>query len=382
MTEKLQRPALPRPNPRGQPYDCLHSPEQAEQEAQLTSHPLRWGSPAPSLAGVERAMLAARRSGRSPHLHGLPVGSWVRCPLCDSVRELRQEDQILRWDLCHCDADGPLLGSVTRCSTCDDERCYIEVSGGGRSLRLWSDCTCFIAKCERLGQLSEQSAERERGSRSPLGADDPIAYSAESLLQTDRFTPARFDRSRLIVPPDGEHPFAVALRWLGDILDLGRQQWYGEWPYPALYIQGPPGRGKTLAAKILIAEAQRRGRTARYINEPQYLRRVSNMPFGEGLNALIDSCERPWLMLYDDVGKTSPGSEADKRRVQRALYNAIDPRYDAVKFCIFTSERSIEQLHEEGTIDYALFNRLYEMTGGSQLTFAGTDSRLLVGGER
>jgi DNA replication protein DnaC len=43
---------------------------------------------------------------------------------------------------------------------------------------------------------------------------------------------------------------------------------------------------------------------------------------------------------------------------------------------ILTSEKTLEQLVDQGTLDDALYSRLYEMTRGIELPFSGPDQRL------
>jgi DNA replication protein DnaC len=129
----------------------------------------------------------------------------------------------------------------------------------------------------------------------------------------------------------------------------------------------------------MLAARDRSHRVA-ILNEKKYLHQTRSVEFGPPFEALIaEPGERAWLTVIDDIGKHRIESEADRNRVQSAWYAVLDRRYNRRRWTIFTSEKTLDELVDQGTIDDALYGRLYEMTRGICIPFAGPDRRLNPG---
>lgn len=292
------------------------------------------------LEAMVRAALSVRQSALLPPAGETPPGTAVPCPACGELRTVR------------------LTAAAWR----------------GQHLAYWSDCRCIRETVAASEALSREASERQRGSRDDSGA----AYDAAVLAAHGHLTLATFEPDRLQVAPGEPHPFPVAQRWLADALAQSTISGYRTGPPAALYFRGPRGRGKTHLAVAIALAAREAGRRIALVNEAQYLHKLIALPFGPALDALVSvPAERAWLTVYDDIGKRPPLDEARAAKIQAAWYTMIDPRYNARRFwTVFTSEKSLDELAAQGTIDESLYSRIYEMTRGMELVFDGEDQRL------
>jgi len=241
-------------------------------------------------------------------------------------------------------------------------------------MRYWTECTCLVAARKRSEALSNNATAAIRGTRGEENAEgDPCAYDVEALARTAALTLAGFEASRLA----DRYPYDAAMRWLDDIQTHQVVTSYRSGPPAALLFSGPRGRGKTHLAIGLMLRLRAAGRRVAILNEKKYLHQTRTVPFGPPLEALVAiPGERAWLTVFDDIGKHKIENESDRVRVQNAWYAVLDRRYNARRWTIFTSERTLDQLVAQGTIDDALYGRMYEMTRGVELTFTGPDQRL------
>lgn len=267
------------------------------------------------------------------------------------------------------------MGTVRPCPRCGEPRTVrrTQAAWQGQHLAYWSDCACVRAAVAAGDALSQQAVQRQRGSQDPLGAG---AYDAELLARQGHLTFATFRPELLHVAPGEEHPCDLVRDWLGAILAADDPDYHAG-PPPALYLRGLRGRGKTHMAIACALAAQAAGRRVALLNEAQYLHQLVSVPFGPALDALVRvPGERAWLTVFDDLGKRVPVGEAAAARTQAAWYTVIDARYNRRRWSVFTSERSLDELAAQGTIDQALYSRLYQMTRGQEIEVRGDDQRL------
>jgi hypothetical protein len=241
----------------------------------------------------------------------------------------------------------------------------------GRSIRYWSDCACVEADRARSIELSTSACHAICGTRDESDAGD--AYDVETLAAASALTLESYHPEWL----SDRAPFDAACKWLSDI-DLAHVvSGYRVGPHAALYFRGLRGRGKTHLAIALALTAKANFRRVAILNEAKYLHQMRSVEFGAPYEALIaEPGERAWLTVFDDIGKYKPTSDADRARVQNAWYGVLDRRYNRRRYSIFTSEKSLEQLVVQGTLDDSLYSRMYEMTRGVELPFVGPDQRL------
>ncbi len=241
----------------------------------------------------------------------------------------------------------------------------------GRQLRYWSDCACVDSARARSIELSTNAKRTICGSRDESDAGD--AYDVETLAAASALTLDAYHPEWLA----DRAPFDAAVKWL-DAIDLAHVvHGYRVGPHAALYFRGLRGRGKTHLAIALALQARARDRRIAVLNEAKYLHQIRSVEFGAPYEALVaEPGERAWLTVFDDIGKYKPTSDTDRARVQNAWYGVLDRRYNRRRYAIFTSEKSLEELVGQGTLDDSLYSRIYEMTRGVELPFTGPDQRL------
>lgn len=265
------------------------------------------------------------------------------------------------------------LGTVVDCPQCGIPRQLRETPPNTmhRSIRYWSDCACVDAARARSMELSANATATMRGTRDEF--DSGGAYDVETLAAASTQTLEAY-RSEWLTDPA---PYHAAVRWLSDIQSTHVVSGYRVGPPAALYFRGPRGRGKTHLAIALLLQSRQQGRRVAILNETKYLHQTRSVEFGEPYERLLaEPGERAWLTLFDDIGKYKPTSDVDRARVQNAWYGVLDRRYNRRRYAIFTSEKRLEDLVAQGTLDDALYSRLYEMTRGIELPFSGADQRL------
>ena len=87
-----------------------------------------------------------------------------------------------------------------------------------------------------------------------------------------------------------------------------------------------------------------------------------------------DQC---WLTVIDDLGKSPPNNPTRKSGAQTAWYDIVNRRYLKRGWTIITSNSTLEQLAEQGTINDATYSRLAQMTRRTMIVFIGADYRLI-----
>lgn len=265
------------------------------------------------------------------------------------------------------------------CHLCGKPRVLCETQNEiGPRMRYWSECPCLAAELDQ-----RDASYRERCARDAGGLRQQVHTGiVEQLSEEPGFgnvgvkTFERF-RPELLRSVQGAHPVAHALRWLERIVNLDRAE--GEWSGPpqALYFYSPgPGRGKTHLALAVLQAAweMKRAQSRRYaaLNEEHFLDRYWNMPFGpERGECIAFPGERAWLTLFDDIGKkkATPG-------VQDVWYSLLNRRSQALRWTIFTSNYTPDELLERGTVNDWGRSRLLEMIRSELVMFDGEDRRL------
>lgn len=268
-------------------------------------------------------------------------------------------------------------GAVATCPQCQATRTLRETAPNqmGRTARYWSECSCVVAAATRSARLSDQATEAIRGTRDEDGAGE--SYDVHTLAATAALTLDRFDPTRMA----DRYPYDAARAWLNDILERQVVGSYRDGPPAALFFVGARGRGKTHLAVALMLDIHRLHRRVAILNEKKYLDQTRTVAFGPPMEALVAvPGERAWLSVFDDIGKHKfdRSDEREKVRVQNAWYSVLDRRYNARRWSIFTSEKTLDELVRYGTLDEATYSRLYEMTRGVHLAFTGDDQRLAV----
>ncbi len=223
---------------------------------------------------------------------------------------------------------------------------------------------------ERARGLSAAAVRAGGGPRLGDGRDDGAAYDIATLA--DSYASDPYDPT-LLDPALWDDSRA----WLQTAHEQNVVFGYRVGIPAALYLCGPRGRGKTRTAIELALAAHRWGRRVALVNEKKYLHQLRGVAFGPAYEALVaEPAEKAWLTVIDDIGKHQIASDSDPAFVQNAWYTLLDRRYNRRRWTIFTSEKTLDQLLDQGTIDNSMYGRIIDMTRGLVVPFDGDDLRL------
>jgi hypothetical protein len=233
---------------------------------------------------------------------------------------------------------------------------------------MWRNCACEEERMEaaqtRVRTLEAAKRQQE--------ADALLGDTGMRLIE--HLTLDRFDPRRLVAPDERAHPYHIASRWLAALGDRPTADYHSELP-AALYFYSPgKGRGKTHLAAGLAWEARKAHKLTAYVGEGRYIDRAWACSFEEReiLSALPG--ERAWLTVIDDLGQRVPGRGSQS--IANAWYSVFDRRWLARGWTIITSNLTLEELVDQGTINDATYSRLRQMTKSMRIEFQGIDQRL------
>jgi hypothetical protein len=214
--------------------------------------------------------------------------------------------------------------------------------------------------------IRQDAEKRQAAAEQALG--DP------GLSRIARFTLASFDPDRLRVALGADNPYHVVLDWLATIRDLPSGD-YHSGPPVALHLYYPgKGTGKTHLAAGAALAARAQGKLAVFIEEVSYLERTWSVPFADKERLSMLPGEQAYLTVIDDLGQNPPGR--DPTAPQRAWYNVINRRWLKCGWTIITTNRTLEQLMDQGTLSEAAYSRLHQMTRGEAVLMEADDQRL------
>jgi hypothetical protein len=130
-----------------------------------------------------------------------------------------------------------------------------------------------------------------------------------------------------------------------------------------LYISGEKGSGKTWAACAIIKAIAERGHTARFVEAPDLVERMSAELYSErSVQATIDNLSKVDLLVIDDLGK-----ETMTARSLSNIDRVINARYTQLKPIIITTQLgSVAMKAHWGATEMAesIMSRLYETCMG------------------
>jgi DNA replication protein DnaC len=116
------------------------------------------------------------------------------------------------------------------------------------------------------------------------------------------------------------------------------------------------------------------GKLTVFLEEVSYLERAWAADFADKEQLSMLPGESAWLTVIDDIGQNPPGR--DPRGLQKAWYNVINRRWLKAGWTIITSNKTLEQLMDQGTLSEAAYSRLYQMTRGEVVLMEADDQRL------
>jgi hypothetical protein len=226
--------------------------------------------------------------------------------------------------------------------------------------RSWTASDATIAGGRRDLEKRQLEAERAMG--------DP------GLSQIARFSLDRFDPDRLRVRFGETNPLDVVTDWLTAITDLPSGD-YHSGPAVALHLYfAGKGTGKTHLAAGAALHARALGKLTVFLEEVSYLERAWAADFADKEQLSMLPGETAWLTVIDDLGQNAPGR--DPRGLQKAWYNVINRRWLKAGWTIITSNKTLDQLLDQGTLSEAAHSRLHQMTRGEVVLMEADDQRL------
>lgn len=231
-----------------------------------------------------------------------------------------------------------------------------------RAIRYWSDCSCWLAECDRIAARNSSAQDHASDYRADPILSDVRAYQG--------FTFDSFDSSRLV---GGDKLVAAARRWLEQASALSvADRSYADPLCCLFFYSGGKGRGKTHLASAVAMAARALGKTISIVDETGFLESYWAADFDKKQQLTAGPSEKAWLSVFDDMGSREKTPEG----LRDLWYDLIGPRWLKRGFTIVTSNWTLDELAARGTIDDRVYSRLFQMTGGKIVTFDGVDQRL------
>jgi DNA replication protein DnaC len=194
------------------------------------------------------------------------------------------------------------------------------------------------------------------------------------MAQIARFGLTTFDPDRLRVALGNENPYQFVLDWLKSIRDLPSGDYHSGPPVALHLYYAGKGTGKTHLAAGAALAARAMGKLTVFLEEVSYLERAWAADFADKERLSILPGETAWLTVIDDLGQNPPGR--DPRGLQKAWYNIINRRWLKAGWTIITSNKTLDELMDQGTLSEAAHSRLHQMTRGEVVEMKADDQRL------
>lgn len=264
----------------------------------------------------------------------------------------------------------PNLATDTRlCPCCGEQQHAVPIRHyNGSTFFVWNVCQATQHAWDTSdSRIVKMDAEKRQAAAEQALGDPGLARIA-------RFTLATFDPDRLRVQLGYENPHGRVLDWLHSIRDLPFGN-YHHGPPVALHLYYPgKGTGKTHLAAGAALATRAMGKLAVFIEEVSYLERCWAADFADKERLSMLPGEQAYLTVIDDLGQNRPGR--DPTGVQKVWYNVINRRWSKCGWTIITSNKTLEELMDQGTLSEAAYSRLYQMTRGEVVLMDADDQRL------
>jgi DNA replication protein DnaC len=165
------------------------------------------------------------------------------------------------------------------------------------------------------------------------------------------------------------------LNWLAAIRDLPSGNYHHD-PAVALHLYYPgKGTGKTHLSAGAALAMRAQGKLTVFIEEESYLKRTWAADFADKERLCMLPGESAWLTVIDDLGQNPPAKK-ESSGAQKAWYDVINRRWLKCGWTIITSNRTLEELMNQGTLSEAAYSRLHQMTRGEVVLMDADDQRL------
>lgn len=268
----------------------------------------------------------------------------------------------------------PLTGEPFLCCLqCQEEQHVIEVGEGKYTMRYLSHCACDRKKQE------EQQEDIKRATAYKQEQERKAEWTTLGLDRIAQFQLGNFKRSLLTA--GAIHPLDLAERWTKAVLGQETADRLQGPPHALLFYSQGKGRGKTHLAAAIANHIRLAGRRVAFVQESSYLSYYWSLDLGakDTYQTLIG--EHCFLTVIDDLGQTAPRIKDGSSGAAAAWYDLIDRRYSKNRWTIITTNKTLEELLEQGTLTEAAYSRLCQMTRRQVVLFDGPDARLLPSSE-
>lgn len=260
---------------------------------------------------------------------------------------------------------------VRRCPCCSEMQHAVPIRHyTGSIFFVWNVCQAQ----QHAWDASDAQIARSRSDLEKRQLEAERVLGDPGLSQIARFALDAFDPDRLRVQLGCENPHTTVVDWLGAI----RQRPQGDYradPAVALHLYYPgKGTGKTHLAGGAALQARSWGKVVAFIEEVSYLERAWAADFADKERLSMVPGETAWLTVIDDLGQNVPGR--DPRGLQKAWYNIINRRWLKAGWTIITSNKTLDELMDQGTLSEAAHSRLHQMTRGEVVLMEADDQRL------
>ena len=236
---------------------------------------------------------------------------------------------------------------------------------------MWRLCDALRAKWAlRDAGVAQQDAQARQAAAERALGDPGLGRIAGLTLEC-------FNPDLLRVQLGHDNPHTLICDWIAAIADRPEGD-YHRGPPVALYLYWPgKGTGKTHLAAGATLALRAAGRLAVFVEESSYLSALWSAPM-EGSERLYQlPGDLAHITAIDDIGRLPPG-KGPGNGTEKAWYNVINRRWLRRRWTIFTSNRTLDELLAQCTIDDATYSRMAQMMGGADrlVLVEGDDQRL------
>lgn len=226
-----------------------------------------------------------------------------------------------------------------------------------RVIGTWGDCEC-PGRYEQWRQRLDTEAQAQANAeyRATLG-----------LNQIDHLTIATLQTNKL------GGVWTSARKWLDVVKARPVGDYHDPVPVALCFYSVTKGTGKTHTAAALANVAMDNGISAAFVTEQTLFGRAWGSGDYQDREQWLATVGQARLLVIDDLGNRIPGKGAG---VENEIYGLINRRYERRGWTIVTTNRTLDQLLDQRTINEAVYSRLGQMTKLMVMHFGDVDRRL------
>lgn len=260
---------------------------------------------------------------------------------------------------------------VRACPCCREMQHAVPIRHyNGNTFYVWNVCQAMQQRWD-TGETQIASSTHALEKRQNE-ADTTMGDPGMGLIS--HFSLATFDPDRLRVALGSDNPYDTVMDWLRAIRDLPHGDYHSGPPVALHLYYAGKGTGKTHLAAGAALAARALGKLTVFIEEVSYLERAWAADFADKERLSMLPGAQAWLTVIDDLGQNAPGRTSTG--VEKVWYNVINRRWLKRGWTIITSNKTLDQLMDQGTLSEAAHSRLHQMTGGQIALMDADDQRL------